>query len=235
MKKALIILHQKRSRPGDVGNKLIKRGYELDIRRPSIGDKLPLTMDNHDLAIVFGGPMSINDESLDFIKYEINWINNVIKSGKPFLGICLGAQMLAKCLGGCVECCADKSSEIGFFNISPIGEGADLFKYQKFFYQWHNEGIMKLNSCKILATGDKFSIQAFQYKNAYGFQFHPEVNFYLHIRWLILVFIFSREKFKVKGFQSIFNQIIYRFLHNKRVSTWLDTFLDDYLLKFNKV
>ena len=114
-KNALLILHQARSKPGDLGVKLFNRGYSLDIRRPSLGEKLPETMEDHDVAIIFGGPMSANDSNLDFIKYEIEWINVVLKSNKPFLGICLGAQMLIKNLGGIVKQNNEKSSEIGFF------------------------------------------------------------------------------------------------------------------------
>ena len=65
-RKALLIVHQKRSDPGLIGQKLIDRGYQLDIRRPVNGDKLPDNMDNHDLAVIFGGPMSINDVNLKF-------------------------------------------------------------------------------------------------------------------------------------------------------------------------
>ena len=64
-KKALLILHQKRSRPGAIGDKLKYRGFTLDIRRPSLGENLPSSMNNHDLAVIFGGPMSVNDKSLD--------------------------------------------------------------------------------------------------------------------------------------------------------------------------
>ena len=48
MKNALLILHQKRSRPGAIGNKLLSRGFKLDILRPSLGDKLPSSMNNYD-------------------------------------------------------------------------------------------------------------------------------------------------------------------------------------------
>ena len=66
MKKALLILHQKRSQPGDLGNKLRERGFLLDVRKPCIGDKLPNNLDGHSLIVIFGGPMSANDTSLDF-------------------------------------------------------------------------------------------------------------------------------------------------------------------------
>ena len=51
-KTALIILHQKRSSTGDVGLKLKKRGYKIDVRKPILGDKLPKNMDNHDQLLV---------------------------------------------------------------------------------------------------------------------------------------------------------------------------------------
>ena len=72
-KKALMIVHQPRSSTGDVGMKLRERGYELDVRRPVIGEKLPESMDEHDVAVIYGGPPSANDD-LDYIKYEIDWI-----------------------------------------------------------------------------------------------------------------------------------------------------------------
>ncbi len=60
--KVLIVLHQGHSTPGRIGASLRQRGYALDIRRPSLGDPLPETLAEHAGAIVFGGPMSANDE-----------------------------------------------------------------------------------------------------------------------------------------------------------------------------
>ena len=95
----LIILHQEHSTPGRIGNALHDLGYRLDIRRPRFGDELPPTMAEHSAAIIFGGPMSANDED-DYIRREIDWIGVPLKANKPFLGICLGAQMCARQLGG---------------------------------------------------------------------------------------------------------------------------------------
>src|SRR5688572_33031377 len=94
----LIVLHQEHSTPGRVGNALRSRGFLLDIRRPRFDDPLPETLDGHAGAVIFGGPQSANDTD-DFIKREIDWISVPIKEKKPFLGICLGAQMLARQLG----------------------------------------------------------------------------------------------------------------------------------------
>ena len=98
MKKALIVLHQKSSEAGNLENKLIERKFDLEFICPALGDSLPLNLEHYDAIIILGGPMSANDND-DFIKNEIDWIGQVLKSNVPFLGICLGAQMLAKHLG----------------------------------------------------------------------------------------------------------------------------------------
>ena len=98
-KPVLIILHQERSSPGRVGHLLLEKGFSLDIRRPVLGDPLPATLEDHAGAVVFGGPMSANDDE-DFIRREIDWLSVPLSENKPFLGICLGAQMLVRHLGG---------------------------------------------------------------------------------------------------------------------------------------
>ena len=227
-KQALIILHQRRSSVGEVGRKLKQRGYKLDIKKPGLGEQLPSTMDNHDLAVIYGGPMSANDiHKNKFIKYETDWIDTALKSNKPFLGICLGAQMLAKNLGGVVQHASDRSSEIGFFDIIPSGMGAKIFQKQTTFFQWHNEGFIVPESCEILANGTKFQQQAFKYKRAYGLQFHPEVNLRMHLTWLH----FAAHKLRDIGAQSRLKQLNLRIKHGKNINLWLDQFLDNYLLK----
>ena len=74
----LIILHQEHSTPGRIGNALRELGYPLDVRRPRFGEPLPSTMAEHTAAIIFGGPMSANDED-DFIGREIDWIGVPLK------------------------------------------------------------------------------------------------------------------------------------------------------------
>src|SRR3954447_23104891 len=96
--KVLIVLHQEQSTPGRLGYALRQRGYELDIRRPRFGDPLPMTMAEHAGAAIFGGRRGANDPH-DFIKAECDWIGVPLRENKPYLGICLGAQMLAKQLG----------------------------------------------------------------------------------------------------------------------------------------
>src|SRR5437764_829817 len=116
--KVLIVLHQEQSTPGRVGYALRQRGYELDIRRPRFGDPLPKTMADHAGAVIFGGPQSANDPD-DFIKAEIDWIGVPLRDQKPYLGICLGAQMLARHMGQRVFTHPEGKAEVGYYPVRP--------------------------------------------------------------------------------------------------------------------
>ena len=230
MKTALFILHQKTSEAGDIANKLKIRGFDFEIRRPSLGDSLPTNLKNYSAIVVFGGPMSANDND-EFMKKEIDWIGQVLQSDVPFLGICLGAQILAKYLGCKIEKNTNELSEIGFYKIQPTENGIKLFQSQDVFYQFHTEGFELPSGCELLAKGDIFTNQAFRYKNCYGLQFHPEVNIYLHLKWLFLVLIKKPHILFKNGAQNIFYQLWLRIKYNSSISRWLDNFLDNYLLK----
>ena len=114
----LIVLHQEHSTPARVGLVLKAMGARLDIRRPSLGEPLPPTLADHDGVVVFGGPMGAND-TLDWVRTEIDWLATPLAEEKPLLGICLGAQMLARALGARVFSYEDKRSEIGYYPIAP--------------------------------------------------------------------------------------------------------------------
>src|SRR3954462_6667310 len=96
--KVLLVLHQEQSTPGRVGLALRDRGYELDIRRPRYGDPLPKTMMDHAGAVLCGGTQRANDPDA-FMKADTDSIGVPLRMQKPFLGTCLGGQMLAKYLG----------------------------------------------------------------------------------------------------------------------------------------
>src|SRR3954447_2366156 len=114
----LIVLHQETSTPGRVGNALRALGHRLDIRRPRFGDALPESLDDHAGAVFFGGPMSANDAD-DYIRREIDWIAVPLREQRPFLGICLGAQMLAMQLGAKVAPHPQGVTQIGYYPIRP--------------------------------------------------------------------------------------------------------------------
>jgi GMP synthase (glutamine-hydrolysing) len=179
----LIVLHQEHSTSGRVGYALKNLGYELDVRRPRFGDALPATMHEHAAAVIFGGPMSANDGD-DFIRREIDWIAVPLRDDKPFLGICLGAQMCARALGGRVFVHPDGHAEIGYYPIRPTAAGLALVdSWPEQVYQWHREGFDLPDDAELLAEGETFEVQAFRYKRAYALQFHPDVTHAMMHRW----------------------------------------------------
>ncbi len=182
-RKILLIVHQQTSDPGRIGRLVSAYGYEPDICRHACGDPLPATMDDHAGAVIFGGPMSANDDDLFFIRNELDWLSVALESGKPFLGVCLGAQLLARHLGARVACHDAGYHEIGYYPVRATAAGADLFAEEQMFYQWHGEGFDLPAGADLLATGDKFHHQAFRYGNAYAIQFHPEVTREMMARW----------------------------------------------------
>ena len=222
----LIVLHQERSSPGRVGQVLIDRGYELDIRRHSLGDPLPETMAEHDGAIIFGGPMSANDD-FPYIKAETEWIDIPLRENKPFWGICLGGQMLARNLGARVTSQAEKRVEIGYFPIVPTAEGEGLFTNPQYVYQWHGEGFELPSGAVPLACGEgDFPLQAMRYgEKAYGIQFHPELTALMMNAWLVK----ARRRLVEPGAQSEKEQRQARPVHDGELRAWLNRFLDIWL------
>src|SRR5262245_27195378 len=107
----LIVLHQEHSSPGRVGHYFHTRRIPLDSRRLWCGVALPGTLAAHSGAVIFGGPMSANDPD-GFIRTEIEWIKVPLSESKPFLGICLGAQMLARHLGATVALHPEGKAEV---------------------------------------------------------------------------------------------------------------------------
>ena len=222
----LIVLHQERSTPGRVGQALRARGLILDIRRPALGDPLPETMKGHRAAIVFGGPMSANDDHLDYIKTETDWIGVPLKEEKPFWGICLGGQLMAKHLGARVYGREDAKVEIGYYPIHPTEEGRDLFADPTYVYQWHREGFELPSGAVRLAESEAYPVQAMRYgPNAYGIQFHPELTALMMNIWLTR----GRERLELHGARSAPDHRRDRHQYDRELRAWLERFLDHWL------
>ncbi|GAB4355051.1 MAG: glutamine amidotransferase [Oricola sp.] len=218
----LIVLHQETSSPGRVGHLLRMMGFALDIRRPPLGDRLPETLENHAGAVVFGGPMSANDER-DFIRHETDWMAVPLKEDKPFLGICLGAQMLVNHLGGKVESHPEGLVEIGWYPIRPTEHGRQLMDWPEMIYQFHREGFSLPSGAVQLAVGDTYENQAFRYgRNAWGVQFHAELTLAMMQRWVVL----GAHRFTMPGSQNGRAHLNGRLLYDRALFAWLQEFLD---------
>ncbi len=223
-KTALLIVQQERSDPGRVGALLGGRGYALDIRCPNLEQALPPTMEGHDAVVVFGGPMSANDgHDLPGIAAELDFIPMALESGKPFLGICLGAQLLARSLGSKVTPHPDGLAEIGYARITPTEAGKRYFDGPMMVYEWHREGFDLPPAATLLAAGEAFTNQAFRYGDAaYGIQFHPEVTRPMIERWTTK----AAKRLKLPGAQPREAHFSGYEKYDAGVDAWIRRFID---------
>ena len=227
LRPVLIVLHGEQSTPGRVGNALRLLGHPLDIRKPRFGDPLPATMDGHAGAVIFGGPMSANDPD-DFIKQEIDWIGVSLKEDRPFLGICLGAQMLAKHLGAAVAPHAQGRAQIGYYPIRVTQAGrAICAEWPTHVYHWHREGFELPYGTELLAEGSDFPVEAFGTQHAFGFQFHPDVTTAMMYRWTTR----GHERLALPGARERHHHFSDRALHDVAERAWLKAFLDNWLAR----
>lgn len=221
----LLVLHGEMSTPGRIGVHLRERGFALDVRRPRFGDELPATLDSHAGAVVFGGPQSANDVD-EVIKREIDWLGVPLAENKPYLGICLGAQLLAKRLGARVYKHADGHAEIGYYPIRPTAAGRRLCgDWPNQVYQWHREGFDLPSGAEMLAEGDSFPVQAFSYGSAYALQFHVDVTHATMCRWTTR----GHDRMSLPNAKPREAHFEDRLMHDAACKAWLIAFIDRWL------
>jgi GMP synthase (glutamine-hydrolysing) len=221
----LIVLHQAHSTPGRIGNALRQLGYPLDVRRPRFGEPLPATMAEHAAAVIFGGPMSANDED-EFIRRETDWIAVPLKEHKPFLGICLGAQMCARHLGGRVFRHPQGRAEIGYYPIRPTAAGLAVVNvWPECVYQWHREGFDLPSGAELLAEGDTFEVQAIRYDRAFALQFHPDVTHAMMHKWTAR----GEERMALPGARPRQTHFADRAVYDYTARAWLGVFLERWI------
>jgi GMP synthase (glutamine-hydrolysing) len=147
------------------------------------------TLDKYAALIVLGGPMNSDQiDSYPNLQTEVEVLREAIDRDMSVLGICLGAQLLAKALGGSV--CRNPTREIGWCDVELTEEGTkdpvlSTFASRQRVFQWHEDGIQLPGGVSHLARSPASEVQAFRFgEHAYGFQFHLEVDSPLIDRWL---------------------------------------------------
>lgn len=166
--------------PGVIAHWAQARGHELTATRAFAGDIYP-DPEGFDRLVVLGGPMSVHDEAEHpWLKEEKALIRHTLQTGKPLLGICLGAQLLAEALRARVYKAREK--EIGWFPIQMRSEAVrsslacDLPESLTVFH-WHGETFDLPAGATHLAQSEGCANQAFEHAGlALGLQFHLEAT-----------------------------------------------------------
>lgn len=153
--------------------------------KPLTGQPLP----DHDEvagAVVMGGPMNVDElDRHPELGTEREWLAEALRWDMPLLGICLGAQLLARALGSEVR--VGEGPELGFSPVEVLDPEDPLLGAlapSTTVLHWHGDVFDLPDDAQHLARSDRTEVQAFRKGNAWGVLFHPEADFALLEAWL---------------------------------------------------
>ena len=220
--RVLLIDHPVSQRDDRASHWFRARGLSVDWCCPGRGEKLPRNA-GYDAVLVYGGTEDLSvDGDRDYLKAEVAWIEDWVQTGRPFLGICLGGQLLAGALGAEVAPHAAGLHQIGYVEIEPTPAAEGFLDSPMHVYQWHKEGFQVPDGAELLATGPEFPNQAFRYgEKTFGLQFHPEVSPAVIERWMGE----AATSLEAPGAHPRERQLADAQRHDTRMASWFEDFL----------
>lgn len=188
LKTALVVQHVAFEDLGFFQPVLEEAGYEIVYRELGLDGLNADEAERADLLVVLGGPIGVYEEDkYPWLKGEVEAIGRRLKANRPTLGICLGAQLMARALGAQVY--PGPMKEIGFepLILTEAGRASCLRGFEGVpVLHWHGDTFDLPEGATLLASTPGCQQQAFtRGPNAIGFQFHPEAGAPGFERWLI--------------------------------------------------
>lgn len=187
----LVLQNDPNTPAGLIETEAARLGFALDVRRTDKGEALPIDARGHTGLVVLGGPMSANDEGpCPFIRPTLDLIRAFARLDRPVLGVCLGAQLIARAFGGDIRpmtvtefgFCPQTVTEDGRRDRLLAGHGPAIVPMH-----WHQDEAALPDGAVLLATGPTCANQAFRIgQRVHGFQFHFEVDAAIVRRWMAL-------------------------------------------------
>ncbi|MCB2189111.1 MAG: type 1 glutamine amidotransferase [Deltaproteobacteria bacterium] len=178
--RVMVLQHHPDEGPGTLGGFLLEHGADLEILPLFRGAAVPGDADGYDLVVAMGGPMNVYEEDAHpWLKPENELLARALTAGQPVVGVCLGAQLMAKALGAAVVDSPVK--ELGWYTaeLTPQGREDPLFQgvgNQLSVFHWHGDMFLVPAGGRLLATGTGCPHQAFRWYNGWALQFHVEVT-----------------------------------------------------------
>jgi len=178
----LVLQHARSEHPGILRKFLVEDGHTWDAVELDEGEALP-PLEGYDALWVMGGPMDVwQEDEHPWLRDEKSFIRKAVEEiGLPYLGLCLGHQLLAEVLGG--EVGKSAVPEIGVLDVqlTEVGATGVLFDGlpERFdCLQWHSAEVKKMPSgAQCLATSPDCAVQAMKWgTRAYSTQFHVEIE-----------------------------------------------------------
>ncbi len=180
-KEILVLQHVEAEGPGLIKAVAEAEGFCLHTIRLFRGEKLPRDTRRWSAIVVMGGPMGVYDEAeFPFISDELRLLKSAFGLKIPVLGVCLGAQLMARAAGAKVM--RGDKKEIGFYRLrlTPAGRGDTLLlglPEEFTVFQWHGDTFNIPPNASNLASSELFDHQLIKVgPNSYGLQFHIEVT-----------------------------------------------------------
>src|SRR5579883_2624255 len=220
LKRVVCVYHSRRQTNNRFSTLLRDGGVDIQEIYIEESDTLPGDSDRADGFISFGGTNSVND-GLESTRAELYWIERLFRADARFLGICFGAQLMAKVLGATVEPHPEGKAEIGYYKVNPTDRGRTLFSTSRICYQWHREGFAVPAGATLLATGDIFPVQAIGFRNATGLMFHPEATADIIKQWLEI----GHHRLNLPGAQNAATQLELASTAEPKIEDWSKDFL----------